>query len=525
MEQIDLSTKDTKSTKKPASFPRSAWERGSNRSAVRYAGASGIGFPRRAWEPWCVVRAAIFSLLALSLQSCSYFSATDTMPDTVPIPETWSSLPDAEQESVKPWLNDFADPQLTTLVEEALAQNPSIQSLIADVEIADEQTWVTWSGFWPKFDASFKGSRFQRNTAAGFSVATKPRDNFGFNLDFLWEVDLWYRLGNELSAAEHDKTAMVADLQAARLSLAANIAKSWFDVVTAKQQLQLAAQTIVSFSHTLEIVEQGYDRGLYQAVDVRLARTNLLNAQGRKQNFLKLLDETTRSLEAFVGRYPSANLETPNQLPDMDRPLPNSLPAELLQRRPDILAAGERFLASDERLRKARKNMLPTIQLSATGGTSTKKFKDIFNPENLIWNVGGNLLLPLIHGGQLFAERSLAEARVKKAAADYAQVVLQAFKEVETTLAADQWLLNQQVLLQAEVVESKEAQRLAEEEYLTGLTDIVTLLESQRRALSAESNLLDMRKQRLQNRVNLYLALGGPVLESKSLSQLDHETQ
>lgn len=492
MESIDLSSK-TKKQSKESAF---------------------LSLPRRAWEPLSIVRTAL-TLFALTLQSCSYFSATDTLPDTVPIPETWSSLPNAEQQAVKPWLNDFADPALTALVEQALAQNPSIQSLIADVEIADEQTWVTWSGFWPKLDASVKGSRFQRNSAAGFAVAPKPRDNFGFNLDFLWEVDLWYRLGNELSAAEHDKTALVADLQAARLSLAANIAKSWFDVISAKQQLALSEQTIASFNRALEIVEQGYDRGLYQAIDVRLARTNLLNAQGRKQGFLQLVDETTRTLEALVGQYPAASQQTPNRLPDLNQPLPNSVPAELLQRRPDILAAGERFLASDERLRKARKNMLPTIQLTASGGTSTKRMKDIFNPENLIWNIGGNLAQPLIHGGQLFAERSLAEAKVKKAAADYAQVVLQAFREVETTLAAEQWLLNQQQLLSYAVIEAKEAQRLAEEEYLTGLSDIITLLEAQRSALSAESNLLDMRKQRLQNRVNLYLALGGPLFEAK----------
>jgi outer membrane protein TolC len=249
---------------------------------------------------------------------------------------------------------------------------------------------------------------------------------------------------------------------------------------------------------------------------VRLARTSLLNAQGRKQNFLKIQDETTRMVETMLGRYPSASLALPTKLPTVSKPLPNSVPSSLLERRPDIIAAEQRFFASDQRLLKARKNMFPTIQISGAGGSSTQKLDEIFNPEFLIWNIAGNLTQPLFHGSQLFAERSQAEARVKQAAADYAQVALQAFQQVETTMAAEKWLQNQQNLLIAEVKESVEAERLAENDYVTGLTDIITLLEAQRRAFDSENNLLELRKQRLQNRVNLYLALGGPVLTENS---------
>lgn len=461
-----------------------------------------------------ITSAVVFTAL---LQGCSYFSPSDSMPETVQVPEQWSSADSQSKEWVNSWLDEFSEPQLKVLVQEALQKNPSIQRLVAGVAVADDQTWLAWSEFWPAISGGFKSSRNKRNNAAGFSVSPKPVNNFGVSLDFLWEIDLWYRLGNELEATEHEKTASQADLYAAQLSLAANIAKGWFDAIVAKQQLQLAEQTIESFSKTLEIVEQGYERGVYKALDVRLARTNLLSAQGRKESVLKLQDETARTLEFFLGRYPAANIVVPRQLPTVGNAIPGSVPAELLQRRPDILAAAERFLATDQRLVKARKNMLPTIQLNGSGGTSTKKLDDIFNPENLIWNIAGSLTQPLFHGGQLFAERSQAESRVKQAAADYAVVVLQAFREVETAMAADQWLNHQQEYLAAEVTESREAERLAEEEYLSGLTDIITLLEAQRRAFTAETNLLDMHKQCLQNRVNLYLALGGPVLNQTEL--------
>ncbi|MDD2761804.1 MAG: efflux transporter outer membrane subunit [Methylomonas sp.] len=464
----------------------------------------------------CLMSCVLLALEA-GLQGCSYFSPAETLPATVPVPETWSATRSVPEASVRPWLSEIGDSELQALVEEALSRNPAIRSLIAGVAVADDQAWLDWSAFWPQLTGGFRSSRNQRNNAAGFAVSPRPVNNFGFNLDFLWEIDLWYRLGNELEASLHEKTAAEADLQAARLSLAANIAKTWFDAITARQLLSLAERTIENYGRTLEIVEQGYDKGLYQALDLRLARQNVLSAQQRRENVLRSLDETTRSLESLLGRYPGADLKTPEQLPVFDKPLPDSVPAGLLRRRPDIVAAGERFRATDQRLLKARKNMLPTIQLTGSVGTSTKKLEEVFNPENLIWNLAGSLTQPLFHGGQLFAERSQAEGRVEKAAADYAQVVLQAFKEVETALAAEQRYKNQEALLRAEVVEAKEAERLAELDYLSGLIDIVTLLEAQRRALDAESSRLDMSRQYLHNRINLYLALGGPVLESDEL--------
>ncbi|MFK5948505.1 MAG: efflux transporter outer membrane subunit [Methylococcales bacterium] len=451
-------------------------------------------------------------VLVLTLPACSYFSATDSAPETVTIPEQWTAAIQTQQDPVGPWLNGFATPQLNTLVAEAFQQNPSIQSLLAGLTIAEEQTWLSWSAFWPQINAGLKASRNQRSNASGFSVSASRVNNLGFSLDFIWEIDLWYKLGNELDATEHDKVAAFSDLQAAKLSLAANITKTWVDAIVAKQQIKLAKKTISSFKNALDIIDLGYVRGLYKALDVRLARSSLLNAQGRKENFLRVQDESTRLLESLLGRYPSASLDIPENFPVISQPLPNSVPSSLLDRRPDIIAAEQRFFASDERMIKAHKNMLPTIQISGNGGTSTQKLRDIFNPEFLIWSIAGNLTQPIFHGAQLFTERRQAEARVKRAAANYAQIVLQAFKEVETTMAAEKWLHKQQDLLIAEVTESNEAEHLAEDNYIAGLTDIITLLEAQRRAFDSENSLLELRKQRLQNRVNLYLALGGPVL-------------
>lgn len=448
---------------------------------------------------------------SLLLPGCSFFVGTKAASQKFAIPKRWSTHIDSAASPVRPWLDDFNQPQLTEFVQEAFANNPNLLGLAASVEIAQQQTWIAGATRWPQLDAGIRGSRSKRSTTTGFRLSSPRTTNYGFSLDFLWEIDLWNRLGNQQEAAELDQAAAEADLKAAQLSLAANLVKTWFDATTAKQQIELASKTIQSFKNALEIIEQGYDRGLYRALDVRLARTSLLGAISREQVFRRAQDQAIRSLEFFLGRYPAGAVKLPSHLPVITEPIPTSIPAELLERRPDILAASQRFYASDQRFLEAGKNLLPSISITANGGTSTRKLGDLFNPEALIWNIASSLTQPLFHGGSLFAARNQAESSRKLAAAKYTEVLLQAFREVETTLAAEQWFTIQEKTLMEASRESREAERLAEDDYVAGLTDIATLLEAQRRAFDAENGLLDIRNQQLQNRVNLYLALGGPI--------------
>ncbi len=450
-------------------------------------------------------------LIALFTTGCSYFSPQDHIPNALETPASWHS--EHASAPVKPWLKQLNAPQLEALVTKAIDNNPMLRSLQASIDVSEQQTWITQSSFWPHIDAGLRASRNQRNNASGISVASRRSNNVGFALDFLWEIDLWYKLGNALEASLHEQQAAHADLYAAQLSLAANIAKTWFDSITLKQHIELANKTIANYQNAQIIIERGYRRGIYQALDVRLARSNVFNAQNRKQQFVQQLDASVRSVQALAGDYPTGHFELADALPQPTHNISVSVPAALLERRPDIRSAAALFFASDQRLLKARKNMLPSIQLSGSGGTSTQKLDDIFNPQFLVWNIAGNLTQPLFHGLQLFAEREQAEARVRQAAADYAQVVLTAFQEVETTLAAKSLIARQATLTQAETAEAVAAQQLAEHDYIAGLTDIITLLDAQRRAYDAQSRLLDIRNQRLHNRINLYLALGGPLID------------
>ena len=185
------------------------------------------------------------------------------------------------------------------------------------------------------------------------------------------------------------------------------------------------------------------------------------------------------------------------------------MPVELLKRRPDIRAAESRLAAADNRVKVSKKNKLPALRLTASGGTSTNELTEILNTEFKTWGLFGNLIQPLIQGGRIAANINRSQAIRAQTLADYEQIVLKAFREVESTLAAEVYLKEQEAALGDGALEALEAERLAWNQYQKGLIDVVTVLESQRRAFDSKRQLLQISNQRLQNRINLYLALGG----------------
>jgi outer membrane protein TolC len=196
-------------------------------------------------------------------------------------------------------------------------------------------------------------------------------------------------------------------------------------------------------------------------------------------------------------------------LPAIETSVPAGLPAEILVRRPDVRSAALRLEASDERFSAARKNRLPGLTLTASGGASSGELGNLLNYDAIIWSIAADLAAPVFQGGRLQAEQDLARAENQEVLAGYAQTVLVAFREVEIALSAERTLARQEAALEVAVRESVEAEALALERYRAGLVDIITWLEARRRAFNARSSLLATSNSRLQNRIALYLALGG----------------
>jgi outer membrane protein TolC len=227
------------------------------------------------------------------------------------------------------------------------------------------------------------------------------------------------------------------------------------------------------------------------ALEISLSRADIARAERVILLSQRQLDGSRRTLETLLGRYPEGAVASIGGLPRISREIPKGLPSELLLRRPDLLASEARVDAALKDLSASRKALLPALSISGSVGTaSTDEFGDIFDIEKLVWAIGQNLARPLYQGGRLKANIRLDEAERDELVNDYAETALTAFREVETAIAAEKYLKSEVAALSTAVTESRRAEELSLDEYEQGLVEIITLLESQRRAFEAESVLL-----------------------------------
>ncbi len=453
--------------------------------------------------------------IALVATGCATAPPVDPPILEMATPERWTARQDTGDTPDFAWWSDFGDVALDEVVRTALEQNYDLQAAAARLEQAAADSRIAAADLKPTVQAGLNGSRRKQNFI-GFPIpGSEDRvlstvfTNYGVSLDTTWEADLWGRLRSGARAALADLQSRAADLRAAQLSLTGQTVKAWFAIAEAQQQLGLAEASVDSFSASSDQVRERFEQGLRPSLDVRLALSNLANAEALRAQRRQQLDATARQLEVLLGRYASGTVPAPSTLPETPPAIPGGLPSELVSRRPDLVAAERRIAAATQRLNVARTELYPRISLTGNTGTATSALADLVDGDFGVWSLLGNLLQPVFQGGRLRAGVDRAEARAAEAQAIYANTALVAYSEVETALSAEQFLAEREGHLATSVEQSRAAETLADDRYRTGLDDYVTVLESQRLALQAEGDLIAARRQRLENRVDLYLALGG----------------
>jgi NodT family efflux transporter outer membrane factor (OMF) lipoprotein len=434
----------------------------------------------------------------------------------VATPAQWTGASLAEGRVDPTWWESFGSPELNETIQTAIERNWDLQAAVARVRQAEAQARIAGADLKPNVNASLDAAKRKQNFiglpipgAPPGSVLSSTSTTLGLSLSLSWEIDLWGRLGARAGAGVADLQAARSDLAGAHLSLAGQVAKTWFAAAEAAQQVELARAQVESFQTTARQVRRRYHMGIRPALDLRLALANLEGAEASLRAREEQLDAVVRQLEILLGRYPGRTLGTPTVLPDTPPAVPGELPADLVARRPDLAAAERRLAAAGSRLTAAKKDLYPRLSLTASGGTTSGELKDLVSGDFGVWSLAGNLLQPIFQGGRLRAAVKLAEGTADERLAGYAGAALNAYLEVETTLRAETLLAEREAHLAEAARQSRAAERLADERYRAGLDTFITVLESQRRAFQAETEWIVARQLRLANRVDLFLALGG----------------
>jgi NodT family efflux transporter outer membrane factor (OMF) lipoprotein len=424
------------------------------------------------------------------------------------IPSYWGDAGESSRPVPEHWVQAFGDPDLSALVQSALAENYDLKAAAARLDAAVAQARIDGSGLWPQISFNADHQQVQIRDA-GFGSARFGVFEALFSLS--WELDVWGRIRATRQAALLEAGAVASDLNGARLSLAARIAQSYFDLAEARLQSGVAEQSVKDRRTIVQLVRGRFARGITNALDLRLALTDLSTAEAQLSQARNQIQLVSRRLEVLLGRYPEARLAEASTLPEPPPDLPAGLPSELLERRPDLIAAFDRLLAADSRVESARKLLLPRIVLTAAGGMRSTALTDLVDPRALAWSVVIGMMQPLFTGGRIRGEINLNEARAEEALNLYKNTALNAFREVEQALAADEWLREQEKALRHAVEQTEASRKLAVYSYQLGIIEILTLLDSYRSTLSAQSAHISVKRQLLTNRINLYLALGGGV--------------
>lgn len=457
-----------------------------------------------------MIRRCVLSLAALALGGCVGWSSIPAQ--RVPLPALAPGWVQAGTEGgagdATGWLAGFKDPLLDALVAEAVAGNPALAGARARLVEGEAGAVAAGAARLPGVDFNFQKSRSRANGLAGAVIS----ERFTTNLTLNWELDVWQRIGAGAQAAELDREALAMDLRAARLSLAASVARAWFDVVEGRAQVALADQLVANLDAHLDSLERGYRSGLNSSADVQLARSNLSSEQSRAIERERVLGDRRRTLEVMLGRYPAAQIAAAGDtlsLPALPPAVPVGVPSSLLERRADIGAARRRLLGAELRQTSAHADRFPKFSLTASAGNSSAELADLLKGSSAVWSLLGNLVQPLVDGGRREAAETQAAARVTQAEARYVEVVLQAFAEVEGALEQERRVRAQLLALGESLLAAERVEALTVEEYQSGIANTLAMLEVKRRTFAARSSLLDARWRQLRNRINLTLALGG----------------
>ena len=411
------------------------------------------------------------------------------------------------------WLASFNDPQLNELVNEAIARNPDLRATAARVEQSAAYAQIARAALLPAINLLGTGGL----KVGGGSDLTSALQ--GVMLGISWEPDLWGTLRYGRNAADATYASAQADYEFARQSMAAQVARSWFMSTETKLQLAAAESMAQSSRELLRLAVDRQKVGVGSQKDVALARANLGTFEDAVQQSRLAHEQAVRSLEMLLGRYPATELQAAPALPAFPGPVPVGMPLDMLERRPDVIAAERRVAAAFDRVGEARAARLPRIRLNASVSALDSEVIELQEDfENPSGGAGATLVAPLYQGGALRAQVSVRTAEQKEALARYASQVLRGINEVENSLAASRILSERVQLLGQVVADQEKTLEYDQAAYRVGRQDLRSVQQQQQQVQSARMALLRVQSEQLIQRVNLHLALGGSFAEPMTVA-------
>jgi len=445
----------------------------------------------------------------------------------IAVPSQWSvaassKKSDSAQRLAK-WWRQFNDPQLDKLIDEALAGSYDLKLAQAKLRQARASRAKAASGMLPTVTASTSATRTKYSSANSYSstyssttggtaggIPTRTLYDAGF--DASWEIDIFGGTRRGIEAAEADLASSEASLNDTRVSLVAEVAQNYIELISYRQRAEIARKNLASQSETLQITEWRYQAGLVTSTDVEQARTNREQTRASIPDLDVSQTEAENTLAVLLGKNPGSlrdQLKDAHNLPALPAAVATGIPADVLTQRPDLIATERTLAAETARTGQKLANRFPSLNLTGSLGWQAYSFGALGAAGTLTRVAAGTLAATLFDGGNLRSQVEIQSAVQEQALITYQKSVLTALKEVENALTAYAAGRERVDARSAAAESARNAAGLTRKQYESGLVDFQKVLDTERTLLTAEDNLASAEAGMRTSLITLYKALGG----------------
>ena len=408
------------------------------------------------------------------------------------------------------WWKLFADPELDGLEARALAASPSLAAAAARVEQARASAGLARSSYWPQVAADGSLVRQRTSRAVDNPLPVSIGNTYTAPLTATWEIDLFGRVRRLSESARAEAEASAANFAAARLSLTAEVASTYFTLRALEREQAIVHDTVALRQRALELVRTRVRLGTAADLDAARAETELASTEADAAALANQHAAAQNALATLVGEpAPGFTLARAAGAASTPPAVPGAMPAELLERRPDVAAAERSLAAANARIGVAKAAFFPAISLTGAAGYASGDVDRLFNADARVWSIGPSVYLPIFQGGRNRANLARSRAAYDEAVAEFRQRVLVAFRDVQDALSATRYLGEEAVAQDRALAAARRTLALVQVRYDAGYVSYFEVIDAQRTALATERASVALTALRLNTSVALIKALGG----------------
>jgi multidrug efflux system outer membrane protein len=432
--------------------------------------------------------------------------------DRAPAPESASAARPTVAAEIG-WRSFFPDSQLQSLIERALANNRDLRVAALNVEAARAAYRIQRADLLPAVDAVGQANSQRIPASVSLNGQSTLARQYGASVGVTaFELDLFGRVRSLRRSALEEYLSLDETRQSAHLSLVSEVANAWLTLVADEELLKLTRETLQSQQSSFDLTRLRFNSGVVSELDLHQAEITLRTAEANLAVYTRRVEQDRNALTLLVGEPLPPALESddkPIESQLFAQELPAGLPADLLERRPDIRAAEHALLARNADIGAARAAFFPRITLTGSYGQAHSDLNGLFDSPQRVWTFAPQITLPIFSGGANLANLDLAHVRKRIEIAQYERAIQSAFREVADALVARRTLTQQLTAQEALTRAASESYRLSDMRYRAGVESYLNTLIAQRDLYQAQQALIDLRLAQASNTISLYKSLGG----------------